>query len=325
MSFPSQGLRIGVDVGGTNTDAVLLDPFASAQKNHGILAYHKSPTTFNPSDGIENAITSLLRDANVDSKAIASVSIGTTHFINAIIEKDQSRLAPVATLRLSGPFSRAVPPGLEWSSCDLREIVCAYYAFLDGGLEIDGSIIRDVSEAQVKAECERIKAMGIKSIVVNGIFSPADVMGQRQEERVGEWVKKYYSEAEVVLSKEGTQLNSLPCDLHWIYDLAVANLGFIERENAAILNASILAFARHTIASFQSAIRSLGLACPVFLTQNDGTILQAIDAARLPIRTFNSGPTNSMCGSQFLIRHSVISKEPESMLVVDIGGTTTGK
>ena len=104
----------------------------------------------------------------------------------------------------------------------------------------------------------------------------------------------------------------------------MANLGFIERENAAILNASILAFARHTIASFQDAIhRRLGLVCPVFLTQNDGTILQAADAARLPIRTFNSGPTNSMCGAAFLIKKSEPFQKKESILVVDVGGTTT--
>ncbi|KAK7466917.1 hypothetical protein VKT23_003981 [Stygiomarasmius scandens] len=305
-SLPSHtnGLRIGVDVGGTNTDAVLLvDDLAVAESEHGILAYHKSPTTPNPSHGIEDAILALLRDAKVDPKSIASVTIGTTHFINAVIEKDQSRLAPVAILRLCGPFSHSVPPGLDWPH-DLREIICAYCAFLDGGLEIDGNIIRDISEQQVKVECDAIRKLGITSIVVNGIFSPADIMGQRQEERVGEWVKKYYPDADVVLSKE------------------VANLGFIERENAAILNASILAFARHTISSFQSAICSLDLSCPVFLTQNDGTILQASDASRLPIRTFNSGPTNSMCGAAFLIKSSLVSQR-ESMLVCDIGGTTT--
>ncbi|KAL0577980.1 hypothetical protein V5O48_004018 [Marasmius crinis-equi] len=302
-SVPS--LRIGVDVGGTNTDAVLLDPFATTSKNRGILSWHKSPTTANPSHGIENVITTLLKNAQVDAKTIASVTIGTTHFINAVIEKDRSRLAPVAVFRLCGPFSHSVPPGVDWPA-DLRSIICGYCAFLDGGLEIDGQVIRDVREEQVQEECEKVKAAGIKAIVVNGIFAPADVMGQMQEEKVKEWILKYYPEAEVVISKE------------------VANLGFIERENAAILNASILAFARHTIGSFQAAIHHrLGLVCPVFLTQNDGTILQAVDAARLPIRTFNSGPTNSMCGAAFLVKNGDEFQKKESMLVVDIGGTTT--
>ncbi|KAJ4486286.1 hypothetical protein J3R30DRAFT_3655485 [Lentinula aciculospora] len=295
-------LRIGVDVGGTNTDACLIDPSATALPNRGILSWHKSVTTSNPSHGIENVINALLKQANVGSSSVASITIGTTHFINAVIEKDRSRLAPVAVLRLSGPFSRSIPPGIDWPA-DLRELVCAHVAFLDGGLEIDGSVIREPNEAQVKEECIRIRSLGIRSIVVNGIFSPADVLGELQEEKVGQWIKKYYPEADIVLSKE------------------VANLGFIERENAAMLNASILTFARHTISSFQSAIyHNLGLSCPVCLTQNDGTILKAEDAARLPIRTFNSGPTNSMCGAAFLVKDNM---EKESMLVVDIGGTTT--
>ena len=104
----------------------------------------------------------------------------------------------------------------------------------------------------------------------------------------------------------------------------VANLGFVARENAAILNASILPFARRTISSFQHAIASrLNLKCPVFLTQNDGTILQAHLAANVPIRTFSSGPTNSMCGAAFLVKHEFAEKEKRPLLVCDIGGTTT--
>lgn len=102
----------------------------------------------------------------------------------------------------------------------------------------------------------------------------------------------------------------------------MANLGYLERENAALLNASILPFARQTIASFERAARSLHLSCPVFLAQNDGTLLPARLAARVPIRTFNSGPTNSMSGAAFLVRHELgLSRQP--ILVVDIGGTST--
>jgi N-methylhydantoinase A/oxoprolinase/acetone carboxylase beta subunit len=95
----------------------------------------------------------------------------------------------------------------------------------------------------------------------------------------------------------------------------VANLGFLERENAAILNASILAFARKTIKSFEEPIKKLGFKCPLFISQNDGTVLLAKAAARLPIRTFSSGPTNSMRGAAFLIENEI----NESLMVVDIG------
>ncbi|KAK8055364.1 hypothetical protein PG993_000591 [Apiospora rasikravindrae] len=295
-------LRIGVDVGGTNTDGVILNPEQSSDPDRGIAAWEKASTTKNPSDGIFNVIQEMFKQSNVDAQDVASVTIGTTHFINAVVEMDRSRLAKVAVIRLCGPFSKDIPVGIDWPP-RLRSIICAYRGLVDGGLEIDGSLIEELDEEALRHECEIIKSQGIKSIVVVGIFSPIDVV-YRQEERAASIIKESYPEADVVLSKE------------------VANIGFLERENAAVLNASILAFARYTIHSFQEAISRLGLRCPVFVTQNDGTILPASSAARLPIRTFSSGPTNSMRGAAFLTQ-DLKNNRGEAMMVVDIGGTTT--
>ncbi|KAK7054063.1 Hydantoinase/oxoprolinase N-terminal region-domain-containing protein [Favolaschia claudopus] len=124
--------RIGVDVGGTNTDGVLLDPSCSPDK--GVRAWHKSPTTQDPSHGIQTVIKTLLETAKIDLQEVASVTVGTTHFINAVLEKDQNRLAPVAVIRLCGPFSRDVYPAIDWPE-DLRNIVCKYCGFVDGVLD----------------------------------------------------------------------------------------------------------------------------------------------------------------------------------------------
>ncbi|KAI8268516.1 hypothetical protein K4K58_004964 [Colletotrichum sp. SAR11_239] len=299
MSPPT--LRIGVDVGGTNTDGVILDPTSSSAPSRGILASQKASTTPNPSDGINAVITQMFAQSAppLDPSHVASVTIGTTHFINAVVEMDAARLARVAVIRLCGPFSADIPVGVDWPP-RLRDIVCAHRGLVDGGLEIDGSLIAELDENAVRREAEAVRAKGIRSVVVVGIFSPVDVV-YRQEERAAEIVRKVYPEADVVMSKD------------------VANIGFLERENAAVLNASILPFARRTIHSFQDAVARLGLKCPVFVTQNDGTILPASAAARLPIRTFSSGPTNSMRGAAFLTQNL----EKEAMMVVDIGGTTT--
>lgn len=230
---------------------------------------------------------------------MASVTIGTTHFINAVVERDAARLAKVAVIRLCGPFSKGVPPCIDWPA-KLRDLILGYYCLVDGGLEVDGNLILEIDEEEIREQAEIMKAKGIKSIVVNGIFSPVDVL-YKQEESASELIREVYPEADIVISKD------------------VANLGFLERENAAILNASILPFARKTIASFQSAVSRLQLRCPVFITQNDGTILLASAASKLPIRTFSSGPTNSMRGAAFLTQNDI----KEAMIVVDIGGTTT--
>ena len=72
-------------------------------------------------------------------------------------------------------------------------------------------------------------------------------------------------------------------------------------------------------------MRALRLECPLFLTQNDGTLTSAASASRLPIRTFASGPTNSMRGAAFLagLDESNEAYRGKSIVVVDIGGTTT--
>ena len=295
----SRQLRIGVDVGGTNTDGVIIDPFQSSAPDKGIVAWHKAPTTTNPSVGISDAITAMFKSATIDPSDVVSVTIGTTHFVNAVVERDAARLSSVAVIRLCGPFSKHTPPCVDWPD-DMRELILGHYALVKGGLEVDGYLISDIDEDEIIAQCAIIREKGIKSVVVIGIFSPIDTV-ERQEERAAEIIQAQIPGCDVVCSKE------------------VANLGFLERENAAILNASILSFARQTIQSFHEPIKRLGLNCPVFITQNDGTVLSGEMAARLPIRTFSSGPTNSMRGAAFLVGNQL----DEAIMVVDIGGTTS--
>lgn len=72
-------------------------------------------------------------------------------------------------------------------------------------------------------------------------------------------------------------------------------------------------------------MRYLGLSCPLFLTQNDGTIIDAETAEKCPIKTFSSGPTNSMSGAAYLAGlDQARSRAPNAQVIVaDVGGTTT--
>lgn len=294
----STGLRIGVDVGGTNTDGVIIDPAQLQSDNRGIIAWHKAATTPDPSHGIGEAMKAMFASADIHAPAVASVTIGTTHFVNAVVERDASRLSRVAVLRLCGPFSQFAPPCVDWP-VDMRELILGHHALLQGGLEVDGSLISDISESEIISQCQIIKEKGLDTVVVNGVFSPIDTV-EKQEERAADIIRKTIPGCDVVCSKD------------------IANIGFLERENAAILNASILKFAKHTIKAFQKPVKELGMKCPVFITQNDGTVLSGSEAARLPIRTFSSGPANSMRGAAFLSQGQL----SEAAMVVDIGGTT---
>lgn len=290
-------LLIGVDVGGTNTDSVLVDPHRVNEANKGVISWNKSVTTNDVSDGISNGVSKLMEDAvGIDKNDITSVTIGTTHFINAVIEQDASRLEKVAILRLCGPYSREIPPFSSFPN-GLRSIMEGYVGYLNGGFHVDGKSIQPVDENEVMKHVDEIKGKNISSIVINGIFSS---LNPEQEIQVKEMILKVYPCAKVVMSHE------------------VSGVGYIERENASILNASILSFSERIIGSIVDAIENrMGFHCPVFLTQNDGTVLSAHECLKFPIRTFSSGTTNSMRGASFL--GNVIGKQA---IVVDVGGTT---
>src|SRR5882757_2338355 len=124
--------RIGVDVGGTNTDAVIVDTTTS-DRARCVVAAHKTATTSpNVTDGIEAAVRHVLEHSKVPMYQISSLAIGTTHFINAIIEQDHRRLSKVAVIRLSKSFTREIPPFSDFPS-SLRNIMYGWHTFVDGG------------------------------------------------------------------------------------------------------------------------------------------------------------------------------------------------
>ena len=119
--------RVGIDVGGTNTDAVLLD---------GDTVVHavKTPTTVDVTRGITTALRDLLAAARPPGP-IDAVMIGTTHFTNAVVQRRD--LTRVAAIRIGLPASASLPPFVDWPE-DLAALVRGEVAMIAGGHEYDG-------------------------------------------------------------------------------------------------------------------------------------------------------------------------------------------
>lgn len=251
---------------------------------------------------VHATLSSLLGKSTTDRNSISALAIGTTHFINAIIERDSSRVERVAVLRLASyNFSSGTAPFADWP-IDLKRIVQGHSAIIPGGCNIDGSLIHDIDEEATKEQARVIQGKGIKSVVIVGIGSPTD-KNHNQEEKVKAILRRILdNETHIVCSHE------------------VAGSGLLARENAAILNASILSFAQRTIRSFMNAMNEIGLKCPLYLTSNAGHLLPFSEALQFPIRIFSSGATNSIRGAAFLAGADV---GPHGCIVVDIGGTST--
>ncbi|KAK2746156.1 hypothetical protein FQN55_005785 [Onygenales sp. PD_40] len=298
MTGPS--LVIGVDVGGTNTDAVLLNTTSPGAE--AIIAWNKSPTASNVTLGVRKTLQDLLHKAPNNENNIAAVTIGTTHFLNAILEHDASRLEKVAVIRLASyNFSSQTPSFIDWPPA-LRHLVKGHAAIVPGGCNIDGTRIADIDPASIAEQADLIRAKNLKNVVIAGIGSPMDTQ-YRQESRVRDLLtKKLGGDVNIVCSHE------------------IAGSGLLARENAAILNASIVNFARRTIRGFTQAMSQLGLKCPLYLTANTGHLLSFAEAIQFPIRIFSSGAANSIRGAAYLAGNSL---GKDGAVVVDIGGTTT--
>ncbi|SCW04633.1 LAFE_0H17854g1_1 [Lachancea fermentati] len=295
-------LLIGIDIGGTNSDLVVIEPSRLEEQDRGVITWHKAVTTPNVSIGIENCIRTVLDDAihRISKEEIISITIGTTHLINAVVERDESKLEKVAVLRLSGPYGKDLPPFGDFPN-DLAEIIYGYSATIGGGFQVDGQEITELDEAEVRKHCAVIKDLGIYSVAVVGTFSN---ICNSQELRTAEIIQEEIPEVNIVLSH------------------CISGIGFVERENASILNAAIKSFACKIIYSFVDMTKKLGLNCNILLSQNDGTVLSLKEALEVPIRTFSSGSTNSMRGASILC-----SSDPEvkgkTVIVCDVGGTTS--
>lgn len=148
-------LCIGVDVGGTNTDAVIL------RKNE-VLSSAKVPTTADVTSGITGAISSALRELPEEfqpspTQYVTRVNIGTTHFVNAIVQR--KGLTKVAVLRLCGPATMAIPPLCDFPT-DLRKAIGSMHFFLNGGYQYDCSCITSVDEDEVKRVAKEVHTAG---------------------------------------------------------------------------------------------------------------------------------------------------------------------
>ncbi|MGE0423518.1 MAG: hydantoinase/oxoprolinase N-terminal domain-containing protein [Reyranellaceae bacterium] len=277
--------RIGIDVGGTNTDAVLIE-------EGRVSGAVKAPTSEDVTTGILDSLKALAATGVLQGKRIDGVMIGTTHFINAVVQR--RHLTQVGALRLGMPASASLPPFCDWPE-DLADIVRGGVWMVEGGHEFDGRPFMPLDEAAITSAAREMKAKGLKAVAISAIFSPLD---PSHEKRAAEIVAGEVPGASITCSSD------------------LGRIGLLERENAGLLNAGLADLARDTIAAFEQAIRDSGIEAPLYITQNDGTVVEAAQARRLPVYSFASGATNSMRGGAYL-------SGLQDAMVIDVGGTTT--
>lgn len=274
---------IGVDIGGTNTDAVIVDI------DYAVVAKIKTSTTSDIISGFNNAILAVLKSSSLQCEDIAAVHVGTTHAVNAILERRE--LYKVGVIRLAGHQPRMLPPCCGWEE-DLKSTILAGFATVNGGFECDGRPITPLHPEEVKAAARDLAAKGAESLAIVGVFSP---LRPEQETAAAAAIDV---KLPITLSHE------------------LGGMGIVERENTAILNSALKKVMKKGFEDLQLASKQMGLYCPIYITQNNGSLITIDTAIEKPVLTLSAGPTNSFVGAARLagLSHAI---------VVDIGGTST--
>ena len=157
-------IRIGIDVGGTNTDAVMMD-------GPDVLAAIKAPTT--QGRHLRRAPGDAGRDRPVRPRRgrRGPRDDRDHHFTNAVIER--RRLSKVAAIRLGLPAAACLPPMVDWPE-DLRAAVGDLGYMLRGGFEYDGRALSELDAEGLDRIAGEIEAMGVGAAAITSIFGPVN-------------------------------------------------------------------------------------------------------------------------------------------------------
>jgi N-methylhydantoinase A/oxoprolinase/acetone carboxylase beta subunit len=205
--------RIGIDVGGTNTDAVLIE-------DGKVIRALKAPTSEDVTGGILEALARVGKNGALAGKRVDAVMIGTTHFINAVVQRRS--LTRVAALRLGMPAAASLPPFCDWPA-DLAEIVRGGVWMVEGGPEYDGRPFMPFDGDGVRRAAREMKAKGLTAVAISSIYSPLDPSHERDA-------------AAIVAEEVPGAVITCSSDL--------GRIGLLERENAGLLNAALADLAR---------------------------------------------------------------------------------
>jgi N-methylhydantoinase A/oxoprolinase/acetone carboxylase beta subunit len=286
--MPALELRLGIDVGATHTDAVVLD------ERDRMFAKAKVPSSPDIHAGIAATIDRLLTDGavirNGGAGAVTRVMLTTAAMTTAV--EECSGLGRVAALRIGSPVGDAVPPLTDWPA-DLRRVVGGARARVRGGAEFDGRAIAPLDKDAVREFLAQV-AGATHSVAISSIFSP---VAPEQELVAAALVAEELGPAiRVSMSHQAD------------------GIGLLERENATILNAALSVAVRRFADGLLARLADAGLAAvEPFLARGDGTVMALEHALSFPVTMLGAGPAMALRGAAHL---SGVAQG----VVVDAGG-----
>ncbi len=294
------GYRLGVDVGGTFTDLLLFDTSSSA------FWRHKTPSTpHDSSEGILNGVTAICEKAGITPGEVEFFLHGTTVATNAVLEGKGSRVGLVTTegyrhiMQIARSF---VPGGLAgWIVWPKPQPLAALEdtVTIKGRMSADGSEIRPIDDADIRAQLGVLKNNGVEAITVSLInaYTNGD-----HERRVGELAAEIMPGVPVSLSHE-----------------VLPEMQEYERTLTTVANAAVRPVVGKYVSNLRSRLAEAGMNGKLSLLRSDGGLMSAQKAEEHPVNILMSGPAGGVTGAIWVGRNAGI----KNILTLDVGGTST--
>jgi N-methylhydantoinase A len=294
------GYRLGVDVGGTFTDVLLVDEETGVS--------HRAKTASTPADqseGVLNGIRKVCRDAGIEMSEVAHVLHGTTVATNAILQGRGARVGLVTTqgfrqvLQIARSF---VPGGLAgWIIWPKPEPLAKleHTVEIPGRIAADGRVVTPLDEDRARAELRRLAGAGIEALTVSLINSYAN---DAHERRVAE------------LAAE--ELPSVPVSLS---SHVLPEMREYERTVTTVANSYVQPEVARYVSNLDRSLTGSGIAAPLSVLRSDGGLTQASKAAEDPVSLLLSGPAGGVTGAVWFAEQAGFG----DFLTFDMGGTST--
>ena len=286
--------RVGVDVGGTFTDAVVFDAA------NGSLRWAKAPSTPDePAHGVLDAVSALTGDLGAVERFVHGITIGT----NAIIERKGADVWVVTT--------RGFRDTLEIQRTERRELYnirtlkpASFVPRLqvleaDERMRHDASVLRALDPAECERIAETLRSAGAESVAVCFLHSFANGAHERAMQAAAAAAAP---SAWVCTSSE-----------------VLPEIREYERFSTTVLNAYIGPLMNRYLEGLESRLASKGFARTIFLMTSNGGVTSAGRARRLPVQTVLSGPAGGVAASVELGQRIGV----ENLITYDMGGTST--
>jgi N-methylhydantoinase A len=288
---------IGVDIGGTFTDLVMLDAASGRLYNEKVLT-----TPHDPSLGVLEGVDRILAANGATPGDVRHVIHGTTLVANAVIERRGSRVALVTTRG----FADLLEIGTEWRydiydlSMQVPEPLVPRRLRFEVPERIgpDGHVLQALDETEAVAVARRIAASGVAAVAISMLHA---FRNPDHERRMREIIRREAPGIVVCISSD-----------------VVPEIGEYERTSTTVCNAYVLPVFESYLRRLTQGLRSRGVRNDLYLMLSDGGTVHESTAAAYPVRLVQSGPAG---GVQAISAIGAAAGE-RNLLCFDMGGTT---